>query len=76
MMMNKNQLKFLQQVLYDKYARNNEMTAGKNLSKDQTETIYKENFSIASQELLSRFTKKQSERITELERQKMNQIRN
>jgi hypothetical protein len=69
-------LKFLQQVLYDKYARNNEMTAGKNLSKDQTETIYKENFSIASQELLSRFTKKQSERITELERQKMNQIRN
>jgi hypothetical protein len=52
------------------------MTAGKNLSKDQTETIYKENFSIASQELLSRFTKKQSERITELERQKMNQIRN
>ena len=30
MKMNKNQLKFLQQVLYDKYARNNEMTAEKN----------------------------------------------
>ena len=76
MMMNKNQLKFLQQVLYDKYARNNEMTAGKNLSKDQTETVYKENFSIASQELLSRFTKKQFERISELESQKMKQLRN
>jgi arylsulfatase A-like enzyme len=76
MMMNKNQLKFLQQVLYDKYARNNEMTAGKKLSKDQTETVYKENFSIASQELLSRFTKKQFERISELESQKMKQLRN
>ena len=76
MMMNKNQLKFLQQALYDKYARNNEMTAGKNLSKDQTETVYKENFSIASQELLSRFTKKQFERISELESQKMKQLRN
>jgi len=76
MMMNKNQLKFLQQVLYDKYARNNEMTAGKNLSKDQTETVYKENFSIASQEFLSRFTKKQFERISELERQKINTLRN
>ena len=76
MMMNKNQLKFLQQVLYDKYARNNEMTAGKNLSKDQTETVYKENFSIASQELLSRFTKKQFERISELESQKIKQLRN
>ena len=76
MMMNKNQLKFLQQALYDKYARNNEMTAGKNLSKDQTETVYKQNFSIASQELLSRFTKKQFERISELESQKMKQLRN
>ena len=76
MMMNKNQLKFLQQALYDKYARNNEMTAGKNLSKDQTETVYKENFSIASQELLSRFTKKQFERISELESQKIKQLRN
>ena len=76
MMMNKNQLKFLQQALYDKYARNNEMTAGKKLSKDQTETVYKENFSIASQELLSRFTKKQFERISELESQKMKQLRN
>ena len=76
MMMNKNQLKFLQQVLYDKYARNNEMTAGKNLSKDQTETVYKENFSIASQELLSRFTKKQFERISELESQKMKELSN
>ena len=76
MMMNKNQLKFLQQALYDKYARNNEMTAGKNLSKDQTETVYKENFSIASQELLSRFTKKQFERISELESQKMKQLMN
>lgn len=76
MMMNKNQLKFLQQVLYNKYARNNEMTAGKKLSKDQTETVYKENFSIASQELLSRFTKKQFERISELESQKMKQLRN
>ena len=76
MMMNKNQLKFLQQALYDKYARNNEMTAGKNLSKDQTETVYKQNFSIASQELLSRFTKKQFERISELESQKIKQLRN
>ena len=76
MMMNKNQLKFLQQALYDKYARNNEMTAGKNLSNDQTETVYKENFSIASQELLSRFTKKQFERISELESQKMKQLMN
>jgi arylsulfatase A-like enzyme len=76
MMMNKNQLKFLQQVLYDKYARNNEMTAGNKLSKDQIEDVYKENFSIASQELLSRFTKKQFERISELESQKMKQLRN
>ena len=76
MMMNKNQLKFLQQVLYDKYARNNEMTAASKLSKDQTESVYKENFSIASQELLSRFTKKQFERISELESQKMKQLRN
>jgi arylsulfatase A-like enzyme len=76
MMMNKNQLKFLQQVLYDKYARNNEMTAGNKLSKDQIEDVYKENFSIASQELLSRFTKKQFERISELESKKMKQLRN
>jgi hypothetical protein len=74
--MNKNQTKFLQQILYDKYARNNELTVGKKLSKEKIESIYKENFSIASQELTSKFTKKQFERITELERQKMNQIRN
>ena len=76
MLMNKNQTKFLQQVLYDKYARNNELTVGEKLSKEKIESIYKENFSIASQELMSKFTKKQFERITELERQKMNQIRN
>jgi len=76
MLMNKNQSLFLKEVLYDKYARNNELTVGKKLSKEKIESIYKENFSIASQELMSKFTKKQFERITELERQKMNQIRN
>jgi len=75
MLMNKNQAKFLQQVLYDKYARNNEFTAGKKLSREKIESIYQENFSIASKELMSKFTKKQLERITEFERVKVDQLK-
>ena len=76
MMMNKNQALFLKKVLYDKYARNNEMTSGKNLSKNEIDVIYKETFSIASGELMSKFTKKQFEEISELEREKIKTLRN
>ena len=76
MQMNKNQSKFLQETLYDKYARNNELTSSKDLSKDEIEAVYKETFSMISQRLLSKFTKKQFERISRLEREKMNQLRN
>ena len=76
MQMNKNQAKFLQETLYDKYARNNELTSSKSLSKSEIEAIYRETFSIASQLLMTRFTKKQFERISELEKEKMNQLRN
>ena len=76
MQMNKNQAKFLQETLYDKYARNNELTSSKGLSNDEIEAIYKETFSMISQQLLSKFTKKQFERISELEREKMNELRN
>ena len=76
MMMNKNQALFLKKVLYDKYARNNNLTAGKNLSKNEIDVIYKETFSIASGELMSKFTKKQFEEISELERKKINTLRN
>ena len=76
MLMNKNQSLFLKEVLYDKYARNNELTAGKNLSKNEIDVIYKETFSIASSELMSKFTKKQFDEISELEREKMNTLRN
>ena len=75
MQMNKNQAKFLQETLYDKYARNNELTSSKGLSNDEIQAIYKETFSMISQQLLSKFTKKQSERISELEREKMNELR-
>ena len=75
MQMNKNQAKFLQETLYDKYARNNELTSSKGLSNDEIEAIYKETFSMISQQLLSKFTKKQFERISELEREKMNELR-
>ena len=73
--MNKNQAKFLQETLYDKYARNNELTSYKGLSNDEIEAIYKETFSMISQRLLSKFTNKQFERISELEREKMNELR-
>ena len=76
MQMNKNQAKFLQETLYDKYARNNELTSSKGLSNDKIEAIYQETFSMISQQLLSKFTKKQFERISELEREKMQQLRN
>jgi len=76
MRMNKNQAKFLQETLYDKYARNNELSSSNNLSKEEIEAIYKETFSMISQRLMSKFTKKQFVRITELEREKMNQLRN
>ena len=75
MQMNKNQAKFLQETLYDKYARNNELTSSKGLSNDEIEAIYKETFSMISQRLLSKFTKKQFERINELEIEKMNKLR-
>ena len=76
MLMNKNQAKFLQEILYDKYARNNELTLSKNLSKDEIEAIYRETYSIISKQLMSKFTKKQFDRISELEKEKMNQLRN
>jgi len=76
MLMNKKQAQFLQEILYDKYARNNELTSSKDLSKDEIEAVYKETFSMISQRLLSKFTKKQFERISRLEREKMNQLRN
>ena len=74
--MNKNQAKFLQETLYDKYAINRELTSSKDLSKDEIEAVYKETFSMISQRLLSKFTNKQFERISELEKEKMNQLRN
>ena len=76
MLMNKNQAKFLQEILYDKYARNNELTSSKNLSKDEIDAIYRETYSIISKQLMSKFTKKQFDRISELEKEKMNQLRN
>ncbi len=76
MQMNKNQAKFLQETLYDKYARNNELTSSKGLSNDEIEAIYKETFSMISQQLLSKFTKKQFEKISELEKEKINELRN
>jgi len=76
MLMNKKQAQFLQEILYDKYARNNELTLSKNLSKDEIEAIYKETYSIISKQLMSKFTKKQFDRISELEKEKMNQLRN
>ena len=74
--MNKKQAQFLQEILYDKYARNNELTLSKNLSKDEIEAIYRETYSIISKQLMSKFTKKQFDRISELEKEKMNQLRN
>ena len=42
MLMNKNQKEFIIDVLYSKYARNNNLTADNNLTDNQKETIYKE----------------------------------
>ena len=76
MLMNKKQATFLEQVLYEKYARNNELTASKDLTKDEVQIIYRETYSITSKELLSKFTKKQFDKIVELEKEKMKQLRN
>ena len=46
MLMNKNQKEFIIDVLYSKYARNNNLTADNNLTDNQKETIYKETFSL------------------------------
>jgi len=76
MLMNKKQATFLEQVLYEKYARNNELTASKDLTKDEVQIIYRETYSITSKELLRKFTKKQFEKIVELEKVKMKQLKN
>jgi iduronate 2-sulfatase len=76
MLMNKKQATYLEQVLYEKYARNNELTASKDLTKDEVQIIYRETYSITSKELLSKFTKKQFEKIVELEKVKMKQLIN
>ena len=76
MLMNKKQATFLEKVLYEKYARNNELTASKDLTKDEVQIIYRETYSITSKELLRKFTKKQFEKIVELEKVKMKQLRN
>ena len=75
MLMNKKQATFLEQVLYEKYARNNELTASKDLTKDEVQIIYRETYSIASKELLSKFTKKQFDKIAELEKEKNKELR-
>jgi hypothetical protein len=74
MLMNKKQATFLEQVLYEKYARNNELTASKDLTKDEVQIIYRETYSIASKELLSKFTKKQFDKIAELEKEKIKEL--
>ena len=76
MLMNKKQATYLEQVLYEKYARNNELTASKDLTKDEVQIIYRETYSITSKELLRKFTKKQFEKIKELEKEKMKKLRN
>ena len=48
MLMNKKQAAFLEQLLYEKYARNNELTASKDLTKDEIQVIYRETYSITS----------------------------
>ena len=70
MQMNKNQAKFLQETLYDKYARNNELASSKDLSRDEKKQSIKKLFLMISQRMLSKFTKKQFERISELEKKK------
>jgi hypothetical protein len=75
MLMNKKQATFLEQALYEKYARNNELTASKDLTKDEVQIIYRETYSIASKELLSKFTKKQFDKIAELEKEKIKELR-
>ena len=52
MLMNKNQKEFIIDVLYSKYARNNNLTADNNLTDNQKETIYKETFSLIKDILL------------------------
>ena len=76
MLMNKKQATYLEQVLYEKYARNNELTASKDLTKDEVQIIYRETYSITSKALLRKFTKKQFEKIKELEKEKMKKLRN
>ena len=44
--------------------------------RDEIEAIYRETYSIISKQLMSKFTKKQFDRISELEKEKMNQLRN
>lgn len=75
MLMNKKQATYLEQVLYEKYARNNELTASKDLTKDEVQIIYRKTYSITSKALLSKFTKKQFEKIKELEKEKMKELR-
>ena len=59
MLMNKNQKEFIIDVLYSKYARNNNLTADNNLTDNQKESIYKETFSLTKDILLEKFTNKQ-----------------
>jgi GH35 family endo-1,4-beta-xylanase len=71
MLMNKNQKEFIIDVLYSKYARNNNLTANNNLTDNQIETIYKETFSVIKDILLEKFTKKQVDSILKYESEKL-----
>ena len=71
MLMNKNQKEFIIDVLYSKYARNNNLTADNNLTDNQKETIYKETFSLIKDILLEKFTKKQVDSILKYESEKL-----
>ena len=73
--MNTKQATFLEQALYEKYARNNELTASKDLTKEEVQIIYRETYSIASKELLGKFTKKQFDKIAEIEKEKIKELR-
>ena len=71
MLMNKNQKEFIIDVLYSKYARNNNLTADNNLTDIQKELIYKETFSLTKDILLEKFTKKQVDSILKYESEKL-----
>ena len=71
MLMNKNQKEFIIDVLYSKYARNNNLTTNNNLTDNQIETIYKETFSLIKDILLEKFTKKQVDSILKYESEKL-----